>query len=275
MKNNLIISFVMVFLSLAFAKAQRGIRVGYIDMEYILDNVPEYQKAKQQLEQKMQKWKQEIDAMNVEIENLKTGLQNERVLLTKELIEEKEEDIHLKEEDLAAYQQKRFGATQGDFILQQQQLIKPVQDQVFNEIQKISELKKYDYVMNASEVTLLFAAERHDISDQVLKAIGRTAKKGDRSNKEKEKDKEDIDTEMKKPYLSVEEAENKDKVQEAREAILKERADDRSDKQRERDSTRSAKKAEYEARRQKMIEDKQKRRDSIQKVRDAARNKNG
>lgn len=269
MKNKWILGLLVIGLCFAFAKAQRGIRVGYIDMEYILDNVPEYQQAKEQLERKMQKWKTEIDAMNNEIEQMKTSLQNERVLLTKELIEEKEEDIQLKETELAAYQQKRFGATTGDFILQQQQLIKPVQDQVFNEVQKISELKKYDYVMNSDEVTLLYAAERHDISDQVLKAIGRTAKKGKRSDKEKEAD----EKEMNEPYLSVEEAENKEKKEEAREALIEEREDARSEKIRTRDSLRAAKKAEYEARRKKMLEDKQRRRDSILKVREEARKK--
>ncbi len=271
MKNRIAISLLMLFLCFAFAKAQRGIRVGYIDMDYILENVPEYQTAKQQLEKKMQSWKVEIDGMNAEIDNMKGALKNERVLLTKELIEEKEEDIRLKEEELSAYQQKRFGATTGDFILQQQQLIKPVQDQVFNEIQKISELKKYDYVMNADEVTLLFAAERHDISDLVLKAIGRTAKKGDLSKKEREDDKEQNEKDMKEPYLSVEEAENKDKKEEAREAILTERDDARSAKLRERDSLRAVKKAEYEERRRVIKE----RRDSINAAREEQRKKKG
>jgi Skp family chaperone for outer membrane proteins len=265
MKNNWILGALVVVLSFAFAKAQRGIRVGYIDMEYILDNVPEYQTANSQLEQKMQKWKQEIDGMKTEIDGMKTKLQNERVLLTKELIEEKEEDIKIKEDELNAYQQKRFSASTGDFILQQQQLIQPIQDQVFNAVQKISELRKYDYVMNADEVTILYGAERHDISDLVLKEIGRTAKKGERSKKQKEDD----EKEMSAPYLSVEEAENKETKEAAREAILDDREAARNAKAKTRDSLRAAKKAAYEQRRREIKE----RKDSIIAAREAQRKK--
>ena len=95
--------FLSVLLLFAFTtsiKAQRGARIGYIDMEYILENVPEYQEAKNQLASKVQKWKRDMDKMLQEIEQLKLNLSNERILLTKELIEEQEEEIKLLEDEL-------------------------------------------------------------------------------------------------------------------------------------------------------------------------------
>ncbi|MGB5981404.1 MAG: OmpH family outer membrane protein [Nonlabens sp.] len=264
MKVTKILVCIMMVLGLAFAKAQRGAKVAYIDMERILDSHPEYQQSVQQLDKKLAKWKREIDAMQTEIDRLNTKLKNERVLLTKELIEEKEEDIRLKEEELAEYQEKRFGA-QGDFILQKEQLVKPIQDQVFNEVQKISALKKYDYVMNADESNLLFAADRHDITDLVLKGIERSGKKGAAARQAKEEQQEEID----KPYLSVEEAEARDEKVKKREAIQERNLSAREEKIRQRDSARAAKRAAYEARKAEI----QKRRDSLKAAREAERKK--
>ncbi len=278
MKNKIFVISIMAFMSFAFAKAQggtRGIRVGFIDMEYILENVPEYQKAAQQLEQKMGKWKQEIDAMSLEVQQMKDALQNERVLLTNELIEEKEEDIKIKEEELLNYQQKRFGP-QGDFVLQKEQLIQPVQDQVFNEIRKIGSLKKYDYILDSSEAAMLYNAERHDLSDQVLKAIGRTAKIDSRNRgNDKEPTKEELrEQEKDERYLSVEEAENVEQKEEAKEQLVNDREKARLDKLRVRDSIKVARAAKFQKRRDSIIEARERRKDSILKVREAKKKAN-
>ncbi len=253
----------------AFAKAQRGIRVGYVDMEYILENVPEYQKASQQLEQKMQSWKQEIEKMEAEIQKMEVSLKNERVLLTKELIEEREEDIDIKRTQLYEYQQKRFGA-QGDFITQKQQLIQPVQDQVFNEMQKIGEQKKYDVILERSETTMLYSADRHDLSDDVLKAIGRTGKRNDRQQQIQEKNNPE---EKEERYMSVQEAEEKQEKIEEKEAIMDERAAIRAEKIRVRDSIKEARAREYKERRDAAIKERERRKDSILAARKAAREK--
>jgi Skp family chaperone for outer membrane proteins len=274
MKNKILIISVAAFFSLAFAKAQRGIRVGFVDMEFILESVPEYQEASKQLEQKMQKWKMEIDKMANEISQMKASLQNEKVLLTKELIEEK--DIALKEQDLAVYQQKRFGA-QGDFLLQKQQLIQPVQDQVFNEIQKIGSQKKYDYIIDSSEVAMLYSAERHDLSDQILRAIGRTGKKKAAVKRQADRN---IPDDKEEPYLSVKEAEQEEEKEQAKEdrkeelqQAISDRDAVRNQQRKQRDSIRAAKVAAYKERRDKMTEDRNRRKDSILEVRAAAREK--
>ncbi|KIX20909.1 membrane protein [Flavobacterium sp. 316] len=154
-----------------------SVRIGYIDMEYILEKAPDYAEAKNQLEQKASKWKEDIEARKNEINKLKESLASEKVLLTKELIEEREEEIAFQEKDLFDYQEKRFGA-RGDLIIQKSILVKPIQDQVFTAIQDIAEQKNYDFILDkSSDLTILFADKRHDISDQVVRVIMRAEKR--------------------------------------------------------------------------------------------------
>jgi len=267
MKNKIIVLSLLSLMCFAFAKAQRGARVAYIDMEYILDNVPEYQDAVKELNRKMDKWKQEIDGMKLEIQQMKDALNNERVLLTKELLEEKEEDIEIKEEDLLKYTEKRFGA-QGDFVLQKQQLIQPIQDQVFNEVQKISAQKKYDFVLDAADAAMLYSADRHDLSDDVLKSIGRTAKVKSR-NKKSNKKKDEVEEKKDERYLNVVEAEEKEEKEEQKQAVIDEREKARLDKLQKRDSIKAARAAWMKKRRDSIMDVRQRRKDSILKARAA------
>jgi Skp family chaperone for outer membrane proteins len=162
----------------------RGIKVGYIDMEYILDKVPSYAEAKNQLEQKAEKWKQEIETKKNDIAKLKEALKTERVLLTKELIDEREEEIAFQEKELIDYQQKRFGPN-GDLIVQKATLVKPIQDQVFNAVQDLAEARKYDYVFDkSSDLTMLFAAKKHDLSDRVISVLTRAERRQQMSKKQ-------------------------------------------------------------------------------------------
>ena len=155
----------------------KGNKVGYIDMEYILQNVPNYTEAKVQLEQKAQKWKQEVEAKKIEINKLTEALKAEKPLLTAELIEEREAEIKFLETEKLDYQQKRFGPS-GDLIIQKNGLVKPIQDQVFTAVQDIAEAKKYDFIfVISSHLTILFAAKRFDISDQVIRVLNRTEKR--------------------------------------------------------------------------------------------------
>jgi len=179
----------ILILSSAFqANAQaRGVKIGYIDMEYILQNVPDYSEAKSQLEQKAQKWKQDIEAKKVEIAKLKDALKTERALLTKELIDERDEEIKFQEDELLDFQQKKFGPN-GDLMTQKAVLVKPIQDQVFTAVQDIAEAKKFDFVFDkSSDLTMLFAAKRYDISDQVIRVITRAERRQQLSPKEVKK----------------------------------------------------------------------------------------
>ncbi|WP_348797693.1 OmpH family outer membrane protein [Flavobacterium adhaerens] len=177
--------FIILALIATTSYAQtRGNKVGYIDMEYILENVPNYIEAKAQLEQKAQKWKQEIEAKKIEINKLTEALKAEKPLLTADLIEEREAEIKFLETEKLDYQQKRFGPN-GDLIIQKNGLVKPIQDQVFTAVQDIAEAKKYDFIFDkSSHLTILFAAKRFDISDQVIRVLNRTDKREQLSKKQ-------------------------------------------------------------------------------------------
>ena len=177
MRKQFLFLFLALILASSFQAQTRGTKVGYIDMEYILQNVPDYTEAQNQLEQKAQKWKQEIETKKVEINKLKEALKAEKALLTKGLIEERIAEITFLENEVLDYQQKRFGPD-GDLMRQKAGLTKPIQDQVFTAVQDIAEAKKYDFIFDkTSDLTMLFAAKRFDISDQIIRVLNRTEKR--------------------------------------------------------------------------------------------------
>jgi len=184
MKKYVILLFLLISNSFITFGQTKGVKIGYIDMEYILQNVSGYTEAKNQLEEKALKWKKEIEEKKVEIAKLKESLKTEQVLLTKELVTERQDEINAAETILLDYQQKRFGPN-GDLIIQKTMLAKPIQDQVFNTVQDISEAKKYDFIFDkTSDLTILFAAKRFDISDQVLRVLNRAEKREQVSKKQ-------------------------------------------------------------------------------------------
>lgn len=177
MRKEFLFIILSVFATVTINSQTKGNKVGYIDMEYILQNVPNYIEAKAQLEQKAQKWKQEIETKKLEINKLTEALKAEKPLLTADLIEERETEIKFLETEKLDYQQKRFGPN-GDLIIQKAGLVKPIQDQVFTAVQDIAETKKYDFIFDkSSHLTILFAAKRFDISDQVIRILNRTEKR--------------------------------------------------------------------------------------------------
>jgi len=177
----------LVFLfSISHPWAQRSQIIAYIDMEYILENVPEYLEAQNTLDAKVVKWQQKLDKQARFIEVLKTDLANEKAILTKDLIEEKEEEISLKLDELRRLESLYFGP-KGDMFTLRKQLVKPIQDQVYNAIQNISARKKYDFVFDkSSELVMLYSNKKYDISELVLASIDRTRLVGKKNIKKKE-----------------------------------------------------------------------------------------
>lgn len=184
----------LFFTSIIFA--QKAQRIAYIDMQYILENVPDYTQAESQLSTKVKQWQKKVEKKQSEIAVLKTDLSNEKALLTKSLIEEREEDIAIKVEELHKLQNKYFG-TDGDLYKLRKQLVKPVQDQVYNSIQEIATRRKYDFVLDkSSDLIMLYSNDKYDISDMVIKSITRDERQKDvaekkESRKEKQKAKQD------------------------------------------------------------------------------------
>ena len=153
--------------------AQKGARVGYIDMNVILESVEEYGKARQLLDNSIEKWKKEIELKKIQLKQYEDQLNTERVLLTPELIKDRELEINDFASEIVNLQEKRFGP-QGDMIVQRSKLIQPVQDQVLTIVKQIAEEKKYDFIFDrSSSVTMLYSAKIYDISDLVLKRINR------------------------------------------------------------------------------------------------------
>ncbi|TXD47926.1 OmpH family outer membrane protein [Polaribacter sp. IC073] len=166
--------FTVLLLTVSVSWSQRSQIIAYIDMEYILENVPEYLEAQNTLDEKVVKWRQNLDKEARFIEVLKTDLANEKAILTKDLIEEKEEEISLKQDELRRLESLYFGP-KGDMFLLRKQLVKPIQDQVYNAIQSISARKRYDFVFDkSSELVMLYSNKKYDISDLVLGTIDRT-----------------------------------------------------------------------------------------------------
>ncbi|CAM3265798.1 OmpH family outer membrane protein [Aequorivita lipolytica] len=273
MKTKKILFFTLFLFCFTFmAEAQRGVRIGYIDMEYILESVPEYKEASIQLEGKVQRWKLDIEKKQKEIDQMKLNLANERVLLTKELIDERDEEIKIKEDEMLQYQQDRFGPN-GDLMIQRRQLVQPIQDQVFNIVQEIAENKKYDFIFDKSaDVVMLFAAKRNDISDLVLRSIeraGRRVQAADKKEKREIEQREKLSLEEEGAVTEREKA--IEEKQQEREKIVEAKKSEREEmmaqRQKERDSIRAAKKAEFDERRQRLIDERDRRRDSIMNVR--------
>ncbi len=176
MKTKKILFVLIIFISVV-SFAQKSQRIAYIDMNYILENVPEYVDAQSKLDEKVKKWQVKLDTYINEIEKLKTDLSNEKSLLTKELITEREEDILIKENELKRLQNAYFGPT-GDLFQLRKQLAKPVQDQVYNAIQEIAKRKRFDFVLDrSSDLILLYSNSKFDISEQVLNSIVKNRKR--------------------------------------------------------------------------------------------------
>lgn len=177
MRKYSLLTILVLLIATTFQAQTKGTKIGYIDMEYILQNVPDYKEAQDQLEQKAQKWKQEVEVKKNEINKLKEALKAEKALLTNGLIEERMSEIAFLENEMLDFQQKRFGPY-GDLMTQKAGLTKPIQDQVFAAIQDIAEAKKYDFIFDkTSDLTMLFAAKRYDISDQIIRVLNRTDKR--------------------------------------------------------------------------------------------------
>jgi len=211
--------------------AQRNQIIAYIDMEYILENVPEYLQAQNTLDAKVSKWRKKLDKQARYIEVLKSDLANEKVILTKDLIEEKEEEIALKQVELRRLESLYFGP-KGDMFSVRKQLVKPIQDQVFNAIQGIAKRKKYDFVFEkSSDLIMLYSNKKYDISDLVLSTIDRTrlANKKKKGEKSKENGPKKELTEEQKDKIAKKTADKELKLKEANnkkvQAIAKKVAD--------------------------------------------------
>ena len=168
MRVNFILIAVFTF-GLNFVSAQK---FGYIDSEFILGKMPEYQKAQDEIDQLSAGWQKEIEDMSSKVGNLYVSFKAEEVLLTEEMRQERLDEIKKKEAELKEYQKKIFGF-EGLYFLKKKELIKPLQDKVWDAVEKVAKANRLAIVFDkAAELTMIYTDPRHDYTDFVLEELG-------------------------------------------------------------------------------------------------------
>lgn len=147
-------------------------KFGYVDTNFILNKMPEYQEAKTEIDKLAKAWQEEIQNMQIEIDNMHSELKAEEVLLTVEMKEDRLKEIEEQEVALKEYQKKVFGF-EGLFFLKKKELIKPVQDKVFDAVEKVAHEHKLQIVFDkAGELVMIYTDPVHDYTDFVLEELG-------------------------------------------------------------------------------------------------------
>ena len=162
---------VLVFLGLVFGLNLSAQRFGIVDSEYVLKQIPDYDYAQKQLDQLSRTWEGEIEALLSEADAMRKSYEAEKVLLTEEMKEERLAAINAKEEEAKKSQQLYFGV-EGKIYTKRLELVKPIQDKIFNAVQDVARRRNLDVVFDkGSELITLYVSEKVDISDEVIKKL--------------------------------------------------------------------------------------------------------
>jgi len=165
-----IFSVLFVLLATTFAHAQQ--RYCFIDSKYILEKISDYKDAQTKLDNLSKSWQDEIDAKMADVEKMYKGYQAEKPMLSDDMRNKRQDEIVAKEKEAKDLQKQRFGY-EGDLFKKRQELVKPIQDRVFNAVQKMASTKGFELVFDKSGgVTLFYADPKLDKSDEVLKILG-------------------------------------------------------------------------------------------------------
>jgi outer membrane protein len=157
------------------AAAVQAQKIAYVDSQYILENLPEYTEAQAQLDEISAQWQKEIEGKFAEVDKMYQDYQAQAVLLPEDMKKKKEQEIVDKEKEAKNLQRTRFGQN-GDLMKKRQELVKPIQEKVYNAIQDISTSANYAIVFDkAGALTILFSNPKYDISDEVLDNLGAAA----------------------------------------------------------------------------------------------------
>ncbi|MFP4365960.1 MAG: OmpH family outer membrane protein [Bacteroidales bacterium] len=147
-------------------------RFAYVDSDYILNNIPEYLAAQEQLDKLAEEWQKEIEASYEEVEALYSNYQQERVLMSDEMRRKREDEIVQKEAEAAELQSRYFGP-EGELYQNQEELIRPIQDRVYNAVEEMANDENYAVIFDtANSPTMLYTNPRNDLSDDVLERLG-------------------------------------------------------------------------------------------------------
>ena len=172
MKKTLLAFFLMLGLFLTGTIEVNAQKYAVIDTRYILEKIPDYANAQKELDMIAANWQKEIDAMQSELDKMYKDYEAEQVMLSEDLRKKREDQLFVKEKTLRDLQRQRFGF-EGDLFKKRQQLIKPVQDKVFNAVQKLAVQRGYEFILDKSEgITVIFADPKLDKSEDVLRELG-------------------------------------------------------------------------------------------------------
>ncbi len=164
--------FILIFAVLTTAVGASAQKFALLDMEYILKNIPAYERANEQLNQVSKKWQAEIEALNSEAGTMYKNYQNEVVFLSEEQKKEKQEAILEKEKEAGELKRKYFGP-EGELFKKREALITPIQEEIYNTVKEISDLRGYSLVIDrASDNGIIFGSPKIDISNEVLAKLG-------------------------------------------------------------------------------------------------------
>lgn len=162
----------MVLLALTAAVTMNAQKFALVDMDYILKNIPAYERANEQLNQVSKKWQAEVDALTSEAQTLYKNYQSEAVFLSEEQKTKREEAVVAKEKEAAELKRKYFGP-EGELYKKRESLMTPIQDEIYNAVKDISEQKGYSLILDrASDAGIIFASPKVDISNEVLTKLG-------------------------------------------------------------------------------------------------------
>ena len=162
---------IFFLLTSMFTMQLQAQRYAVIDTRYILNKLPEYEEAQKKLDAFSIQWQKEIDDKQMALDQLYRNFEAERVMLSEELLKKREDDLFNREKELRDLQKKRFGF-EGDLFKRRQELVKPIQDRVYNAVQKIAVARQYDLILDKSEgITIIFVDPKLDRSDDVLKEL--------------------------------------------------------------------------------------------------------
>jgi len=189
MKTMKMMMFSLVILTITAFTAQAQLqnqRIGYVDTDYILTNIPEYKDAQDELNALSEKWEKEVKAIFEKVEAMYKEYQTEAVLLPQDLKRKREEDILKKEKEAKDLQMKYFGS-EGELFTKRSELVQPIQEKIYNAMQDIAETKNYAFIFDkASGASMLYANPRLDLSDEVLDEVGsvmQTVRREDRQKR--------------------------------------------------------------------------------------------
>lgn len=166
-----VVLFCLIFAVAVTANAQDQ-KIGYVDTDYILSQMSEYEGVKQQLRSISSEWNAKLDKMKQEIQQLKEDYQSKEILYTDELKEKKQQEIQNKVQQRQQYLDQKFGA-KGEYFQKQKQLLEPIQRKVFNAINTVAKRQNFDFIFDrAQSSNMLYGVEKWNLNDEVLQELG-------------------------------------------------------------------------------------------------------